>query len=102
MEKILKSDKYNEIRKAIENKKISALETNFSLNQVLCKMMKENNVSLFINLDSLIEKEKKEKAIKLKKILFNVRICKKYKVKLIFKAEKMSEEEIMAIKQFLS
>lgn len=97
----LKSDNYNEIRKAIENKKVSALETNFSLNQVLCKLMHENEISLLVNLDKLIEKDKKEKALRLKKMLFNIKLCKKYKVQIEFKAEKMKKEEIKAIKDFL-
>lgn len=101
MNQVLKSDNYNEIRKAIEQKRISALETNFSLNQVLCRMMKENGISLLVNLDTLINKEKKQKALQLKKILSNSRICKKYKVNIMLKADKMTSEEINAIKEIL-
>ena len=101
MEQTLKSDNYNIIRKGIESKKISALITNYSLNQVLCKLMKANGVSLIIDLDELIKKEKKEKALFLKKILNNAKLCRKYKVEIIIKAEKMNKAEILAIKSLL-
>jgi len=64
--------------------------------------MHKNKISLLVNLDRLIEKNKKEKALKLKKMLFNIKLCKKYKVLVEFKADKMNKEEIKAIKDFLA
>lgn len=98
---ILTSDNYPEIRKAIESKKISALKTNFSLNQVLCKLMHDNGIKLIIDLDNIGE-DKKKRALALKKIMHNLKLCKKYKVEVVVKAEKMDDFEIKTIKKVLN
>ena len=50
------------------------------LNQVLCKIAKDNNITLAINLKELTEeKDKKIKALLLSRIIQNINLIKKYK-----------------------
>jgi len=82
-------------RKALENKKTSMLILNHTnkkdklkqrdsgLNQVLCKIAKDSNIILAIDLKELTkETDKKNKAIILGRIIQNIRLIKKFKNKL--------------------
>tara|TARA_Y100000310_G_scaffold340071_2_gene434670 strand:- start:347 stop:739 length:393 start_codon:yes stop_codon:yes gene_type:complete len=52
------------------------------LNQVLCKIALENNITLAIDMKELSEtKDKKSKAIILSRIIQNIKLIKKYKNK---------------------
>ncbi len=81
-------------RKALESKKISMLVLNHrmgkdklkqrdsGLNQVLCKIAKDNSIILAINLNELTsEKDKKIKAVILARMLQNIRLIKKFRNK---------------------
>lgn len=81
-------------RKALESKKISMLVLNHrmgkdklkqrdsGLNQVLCKIAKDNRIILAIDLNELIKTEdKKEKSKILARILQNIKLIKKFKNK---------------------
>lgn len=83
-------------RMILENKKVKILlspegysrndslyERNSGLNHILCKIAKENSTIIAISLKPLIEKEAKEKAEYLSRIIQNIKLCKKYKVPLI-------------------
>lgn len=79
-------------RKALESKETQMLILNHKigkdrlkqrdsgLNQVLCKIAKENNITLAFDLDELKEeKDKKNKATILARMLQNIKLIKKYK-----------------------
>lgn len=81
-------------RKALENKNTKTLilshtnkkdklkERDSGLNQVLCKIAKQNNTILAFSLEELKkEKDKKTKAEILGRMLQNIRLIKKYKNK---------------------
>lgn len=80
-------------RKVLENKKTGMLILNHKegrdklkqrdsgLNQVLCKIARNNNITLAIDLNELKGKEKKEKAVILSRILQNLKLIKKFKNK---------------------
>jgi RNase P/RNase MRP subunit p30 len=80
-------------RKALESKKTRMLvlshtdkkdrlkQRDSGLNQVLCKIAKDNSITLAIDLSELKNKEKKEKAIILSRMLQNIRLIKKFKNK---------------------
>lgn len=80
-------------RKALENKKTTILilshknkqdklkQRDSGLNQVLCKIAKENNITLVFDMHELKEKDKKTKAEILGRMLQNIRLIKKYKNK---------------------
>jgi RNase P/RNase MRP subunit p30 len=81
-------------RKALENKKTSMLilshkgtrdrlkQRDSGLNQVLCKIAKENDVTLAFDLDEL-RGDKKQKAKLLSRMLQNIKLIKKYKNKFL-------------------
>ena len=88
-------DKIN--RKAVENKKVDILlspEKNnkkdlmFSrrsgLNQVLCKLAAKNGVAIGFNFSYLLNSSGRERAKIFGRMRQNLRLCKKYKVKMIF------------------
>jgi len=52
------------------------------LNQVLCSLMKNHEISVAFSLNQILKSENKTKLIG--KIKQNIRLCKKYKVKTIF------------------
>jgi len=62
------------------NKKDKLKQRDSGLNEVLCKIAKQNNITLAIDLDELKkEKDKKTKAEILSRILQNIKLIKKYK-----------------------
>ncbi len=79
-------------RKILEHKNTKALILNHKLgkqmlyqqdsglNQVLCKIAKNNNITLIIDLKD-IQGDKQQKAVILAKIIQNLRLIKKYKPK---------------------
>jgi RNase P/RNase MRP subunit p30 len=82
-------------RAALEHKKASALVSpefnrvydyvhyrNSGLNQVLCKIARDNNKMIMINFGEILSKEKQERAVLLGRIIQNIELCRKYKVKL--------------------
>ncbi len=82
-------------RKSVENKKVDVLlspEINkkkdsfhyrkSGLNQVLCKLAKENDVAIGFDFSKLLNSKEKSKI--LGRMMFNYKICKKYKVKMVF------------------
>lgn len=78
-------------RKALENKKVSMLvlkhksgkdrlkERDSGLNQVLCKIAHENNITLAIDFREIEQAEAKERARILSRIIQNIKLIKKYK-----------------------
>ncbi len=81
-------------RKIIEMRKVNVLvlnhkigkdklkERDSGLNQVLCKIAKENNITLAIDFSELLEVDKKQRAKILGRIIQNIKFIKKYKNKL--------------------
>ena len=81
-------------RKILENKKVDMLilqhkigkdklkERDSGLNHILCKLAKDNNITLAIDFNELKSGDKKEKAIILARIIQNIRLIKKAKCKL--------------------
>jgi len=59
-------------------------QRNSGLNQVLAKIAKKNKVTIGINLDEIIDSEKKEKAEILARIKQNIKLCNKNKLKMKF------------------
>ena len=89
------NDKQN--RLALEIKKVDVLlspeannkEDNVhyrksGLNQVLCKLAKQNDIAVGFDFARLLRSQGKERGKILGKMFFNYKICKKYKVKRVF------------------
>jgi RNase P/RNase MRP subunit p30 len=93
--KIVFTSDYDELnRKILEKEKIDILllnhknrkdffkQRNSGLNSVLAKIAKKNNISIGINLDELIDFEKKAEI--LARVKQNIKLCNKNKIKMIF------------------
>jgi|TARA_Y100000310_G_C20637754_1_gene792123 RNase P/RNase MRP subunit p30 len=87
------NDEFN--RKVVENKKVDILlspELNkkqdslhyrkSGLNQVLCKLAKENDMAIGFDFSLLLNSKERGKI--LGRMMFNYKICKKYNVKMVF------------------
>ena len=95
-------DEFN--RKALEIKKLDILilneelnkkdylkQRNSGLNEILAKIAKKNNISLAIDIQNLMKKSKKEKAIAFSRLIQNITICKRTKTNLIFLEDERKE-----------
>ena len=67
-----------------KNKKDFSKQRNSGLNQVLAKIAKKNNIQIGINLDEIIESNKKEKQTILARTKQNIKPCNKYKIQMKF------------------
>jgi ribonuclease P/MRP protein subunit RPP1 len=101
----------DEINKAaVENKRVDILlnpepktkdslhQRNSGLNQVLCKLAKKNNVAYGISFSRLLEGDYKL----IGKIMQNIRLCRKYKVKLVFGSFARDIYEMRNVKDLIS
>lgn len=83
-------------RMACESKKVSILVSpeqgfgndrmdarNSGLNDVLCKMAAKNHVAVGVDMDALLQLPQDARIRRLGKILQNVRLCRKYRVKMV-------------------
>ena len=81
----------------IERKRDFSDWRNSGLNDVLCRFASQNNVAIGINLSSLPE-NKFELAERLGRIMQNIRLCRKFKAKmLIFSEENINDFDLMSI-----
>ena len=107
-------DKIN--RLAVENKKVDILlnpekgkerdfmfSRNSGLNQVLCKFASKNKVAIGFNFSDLINSKGKKRAKILGRMIQNVKLCKKYKLKMIFSSidkDKYNLRSVSILKSF--
>ena len=96
-EKVMVSGFNEEInRMAVESKKVSMLVSpergfgndrmdarNSGLNDVLCKLAAKNGVAIWVDIDELLQLHQDARIRRLGKILQNVRLCRKYHVKMV-------------------
>ncbi|MFH1308277.1 MAG: hypothetical protein ABIH72_05485 [archaeon] len=81
-------------RKILENKKVSALILNHEnkhdklkqrdsgLNQVLCKIARDNNITLILDFNEILRNKYQERAKILARVMQNLKLIKKYKASL--------------------
>ncbi len=123
MNKLIKKDSFNIIiggdeiinRKAVETKNVNLLldpepelgdfmhSRNSGLNQVLVKLAKKNNISIGFSFNKIIKLDNLSKAKLLGKIMQNVRLCNKYKVKIYivnFFNDEIDERAVNDLKYF--
>ena len=70
------------------------------LNQVLCKFAHENNVAIGINFSRLLHEN--DRLLLLGKIMQNIRLCRKYKVKIMLATFANNIYELRAAKDLIS
>lgn len=96
-QKIIFTSNNDEInRKVLEKEKIDILllnqrerkdfskQRNSGLNHVLARIAKKNNIPIGINLDEIIEARNTKRAEILARVIQNIRICNKQKLKMSF------------------
>jgi ribonuclease P/MRP protein subunit RPP1 len=82
-------------RKILENKKVNVLlspennhnkdklyEQDSGLNHILAKIARESNITIGIDIQRIKQKERKEQGKILARIKQNIKLCKKYRVKI--------------------
>ena len=69
---------------------------NSGLNHVLCKLANKNNIKIGISFSRLNRMGSEEKSLKIGKIMQNIRLCRKYKVKLILASFAESESDLLS------
>jgi ribonuclease P/MRP protein subunit RPP1 len=80
-----------------EGRKDFQKQRNSGFNHVLAKLAKKKNIIVGINLDEIINSEGKQKAIILARVIQNIRICNKNKVKMKF-VSKSQKRNILDLK----
>ena len=107
---------YDELnRKILENKNIQLLLDpqnndedymhfkNSGLNQVLVKLAKKNNIAIGFSFNKILKLNNEERVNLLGKIMQNIMLCNKYKVKMYivnFVNEKLDERNINDLRDF--
>lgn len=92
-------------RKILENKDIDVLlspesgdkkdflkQRDSGLNEVLCKLASKNNIKIGIDLEQIKNKNAKQKAILLSRIMQNIHLCKRTKTKFIIFPETKKQD----------
>ena len=69
---------------------------NSGLNQVLCKLAKENNIAIGFSFSSVLKSKDRGKYIG--RIMQNIRLCRKYKVKMVIGSFAENKNEIRGLK----
>ena len=78
----LENDKVNILLSPESNKERDFMHSrNSGLNHILCKIACENNKAIGINFNFLLEMNEHERIITLGRIIQNIKLCRKYKVK---------------------
>lgn len=104
----------DEIRKGVEkkskvdiivgveliSKKDSFHQRNSGLNQVICKLAKENNVAIGFSFSTVLNSKKR--ALILGRMMQNVKLCRKYKVKIVCGSFAKNRKEMRDAKDLLS
>ncbi len=90
---VAKDDEFN--RKILENKDVDMIlglelyrkdklkQRDSGLNEYLCKLAKENNIEIAIDLEKIKNLPEKEKAETLSRIIQNIELCKRTKTKIV-------------------
>ncbi len=102
-------------RVALEHKKVKALVSpeyarqkdflhyrNSGLNQVLCKIARDNNKIIMINFNDFLLSKNEKRAIIIGRVMQNIKICNKYKTKIRIASFAMAKEEMRSFSDLKS
>jgi len=82
------------------SKKDSFHQRNSGLNQIICKLAKENKVAIGFSFSNVLNSKKR--ALILGRMMQNVKLCRKYKVKIICGSFAKNKKEMRDAKDLLS
>ena len=80
----------------IHNRKDKLKQRDSGLNEFLCKLAKENNISVGIDLSNIHSLPPKQKAIILSRIIQNIKLCKRTNTKITLFPETLQKQEILS------
>jgi len=96
-------------RMALEDKRVSMLLSpeemrkkdfmkwkNSGLNHVLCRFAAENNIKIGISYSAIKRLEPKERALRISRIMQNIKLCRKYNTKLVLASFAESENDLLS------
>ncbi len=82
--KVLEKEKIDVLLLNLKKRKDRIKQRDSGFNHVLAKLAKKNDVEIGINLDEIIEPDKREKSRILARLRQNIGLCKKNKLKMVF------------------
>ncbi|MEK6935195.1 MAG: hypothetical protein AABW67_00240 [Nanoarchaeota archaeon] len=85
----------------IHNRKDKLKQRDSGLNEFLCKLAKENKISIGIDISKINSLSPKEKAIVLSRIIQNIKLCKRTNTKIILFPKTLSKQEILSFFKIL-
>ena len=107
------TDEINRI--ALEHKKVKALVSpeyerkkdfldyrNSGLNQVLCKIARDNKKIIFFNFRNILLSEKNKRAVILGRLMQNIKLCRKYEVNIKIASFASLQEEMRSLSDIRS
>ena len=96
---VLENRKVNMLILSHINKKDKLKERDSGLNQVLCKLARDNNITLALDMKELMIDDKKEKANILGRIIQNLKLIKKFKneLKILNKPDKRNLQALLQV-----
>ena len=74
---------------------------NSGLNQVLCKKAKENNVAIAFNFSDILNLKGEVRALRLGRMMQNVKLCRKFKVTMVIATFANEESELRTPKELM-
>lgn len=97
--KVLEKEPIDVLLLMVSGRKDRMKQRESGFNQVLAKTAKKKNIIIGINLDEILNAEKKEKAEILARIRQNLKLCSKNKLKMVFisKNSKKENHDIKAL-----
>jgi RNase P/RNase MRP subunit p30 len=97
--KIMEKENIINILISQKSRKDFSKQRNSGLNQVMAKIAKKRKIIINIDFDEIVDSKDKEKSRIISRIIQNIKLCNKYKVKMIFlsKKYKRSTHEFRAL-----
>jgi len=94
--KILENKKVNILVMSHSDKKDKLRQRDSGLNQVLCKIAKDNNITIAFDFSELLKEKDKERALLLARLIQNIKLCRKYKTKFMLLSEHKDKNSLFS------
>ena len=72
------------------------------MNHVLCKLARDNKIAIGINFGDILKVDGEKRAVLIGRIMQNIRLCRKYKVKMVIGSFARNEYEMRAAKELFA
>lgn len=95
--KVLEKENINVLLINLSNRKDFQKQRNAGFDSVMAREAKKKNILIAINFDEILGTSGKEKSHILARVTQNIKMCNKYKVKMIFLPEKKNAHDLKAL-----